>query len=92
MEGSLMKNFLKFAAALAVIAGAVVVIVKFGSKILNKLHGCKCCEEDCCCHYDTEEEEETAEETPAVEEAEETAEEAPVQADADSVTPEDFAD
>ncbi len=83
-----MKNFLKFAAALAVIAGAVVVIVKFGSKIMNKLHGCKYWEDECC-GCETEEEEE---ETPAVEEAEETHEEAPVQAAEDSVTPEDFAD
>lgn len=84
-----MKKFLKIAAALAVIAGALVVIVKFGKKILDKIHGCKCWDDECCCCYETEEEEK---ETPAAEETEKAPEEAPAQPAEDSVTPEDFVD
>ena len=40
-----MKNLWKFAAALAVIAGAVVIIARFGDKFLAKLQGLRaqCC-------------------------------------------------
>lgn len=34
-----MKNLWKIAAALVVIAGALVVILRFGSKLLEKLKG-----------------------------------------------------
>ncbi len=40
-----MKNLWKFAAALAVIAGAVVIIARFGDKFLAKLQGLR----DQCC-------------------------------------------
>ena len=37
--GISMKNLWKIAAALVVIAGALVVILRFGSKLLEKLKG-----------------------------------------------------
>lgn len=37
-----MKCLWKIAAALAVIAGATIVIVKYWDKIMEKLHGCHC--------------------------------------------------
>jgi len=38
-----MKELLKIVAALAAVAGAVAVVLKFGNKIAAKLKGCKCC-------------------------------------------------
>ncbi|MCI6729156.1 MAG: hypothetical protein MR473_03150 [Clostridiales bacterium] len=94
-----MKELLKIAAALAAIAGAVAVVVKFGDKIISKLKGCKCC----CCSDTPEDEAEAPAEEPAPEEAPEAAPEAPEAteepeapeapaSEEPEVTPEDFAD
>lgn len=45
-----MKNLWKLAAALAVIAGAAVVIVRYGDKLLAKLQSLR--ERRCCCRKD----------------------------------------
>lgn len=85
-----MKNLWKIAAALAVIAGALVVILRFGGKLLEKLKELRCCcpcdeSENCCCVQA----EEAAGATEAAGEPEKS-EQAPA-AESD-VTQEDFAD
>lgn len=92
-----MKDLLKIAAALAVIAGAVFVIARYGSQMLAKLkHLCGCGQEDgCCCsgvcacedECACDCEDSAAQEAPVVEET--PVEEAPAE---EAVTPEDFAD
>lgn len=87
-----MKNLWKIAAALVVIAGALVVILRFGSKLLEKLKGlccsCPCDESENCCGVQAEEA------ADAAEAAEETVTEETEQASAaeSDVTQEDFAD
>ena len=94
-----MKNLWKFAAALAAIAGSVVLIARYGDKFLARLQKLR----DRCCHGGCSSGEKLAE---AVEEAvehvaegaeevlenvEQAAEEA-VEAPQEAVTEEDFAD
>lgn len=84
-----MKCLWKIAAALAVIAGATIVIVKYWDKIMEKLHNCRC---HCGCvtiHEMPEEAPEEAPETPDASEAP-AAQEEDVASDAPSA--EDFAD
>lgn len=93
-----MKNFLKVVAALAAVAGAVAVVVRYGDKLLSKLKSCPC---NCCDDAPVAEEApveapETPEEAPVPETSVEN--EAPVEAPAEEapsgepITPEDFVD
>lgn len=95
-----MKNIIKLAAALAVIAAVVFAIVKYADELKKLLDRCSCCKsteaETPAVEAPAAPEAPAAQETPAEEAApaEETpAEEAPaVEPDPSEVTPEDFAD
>lgn len=84
-----MKCLWKIAAALAVIAGATIVIVKYWDKIMEKLKGCRC---HCGCVTIHEMPEEAPEETPEAPEAPEAPAEQEEAAASDTPSAEDFAD
>ena len=83
-----MKNLWKFAAALAAIAGSVVLIARYGDKFLARLQKLRdrCCHGGCSCG---EKLADAAEEV--LENVKQAAEEA-VEAPQEAVTEEDFAD
>lgn len=84
-----MKCLWKIAAALVVIAGATIVIVKYWDKIMEKLRGCRC---GCVTIHEMPEEAPEAPEAAEAPEAPETPEEAEAPEEADAPSAEDFAD
>ena len=88
-----MKNLWKFAAALAALAGSVVLIARYGDKFLARLQKLRdrCCHGGCSCGEKLADA--ACEAGEAVEEAvEHVAAEEAVEAPQEAVTEEDFAD